>query len=614
MSSRSPGSPASRVTVDDDLLEFAEGYELQARLLRMAAVDDVDAFEASLDSALALLAGLSTRDEVIESARYRELYRSIVTEYEAHYGLIDTFATAFGEINIVREDMYAFIESDDLIEDLLIDVLPEIETTIPIVHNSLVERSIVYLLRKPEKTIDLWRMRAETYFPMIEQILEEEGAPEELKYLALIESGLVPHARSWARAAGMWQFISATGRMYGLGVNQWADERLDPEKATRAAARHLKDLYELFNKDWHLAMAGYNCSPARVKRAIRRVRRATGKEPTFFDIYRYLPRETRAYVPMFMAASIVMSHPEKFKLKDVEAGPRYEFDVVPVHHMIPLETVAGWVGTDEANLRALNPEIRRSFVPPTLKPYMLRIPIRTSPLFAAEYEGWAAENSGVNLVHVVEGGESIGRVSRRYGVSISEIRNANGLSSNTIHPGQELQIPVVAYTTKSSEEVSAIGPRSVRYRTPTIDPVAIANLDAVDGPGTNIQTVAARSSSSAQTLNSGSSSSSSSSSSGNRVRYRVKRGDTLSGIAKKYGTRVSSIKSWNNLSSSRIRSGQVLTLYTGDGGGTVTHRVSRGQTLSAISRRYGVSVSSIKQENGLRSDRIYPGQRLTISN
>lgn len=602
----------SHVTVDENVLEIAEGYRHQVRMLRAAAVIDNEGFESSLDSAMAVLDRLMVREAIVESERFRELYRSVVTEYEAYYGSIDTFTTAFGEIGGVREELFAYLESDDLIEDLLIENLPEIQTTIPIVHNSLVERSITYLLRKPEKTVDLWRARAETYFPMIEKILEEEGAPDELKYLALIESGLVPHARSWARAAGMWQFISATGRMYGLGVNRWADERMDPEKATRAAARHLLDLYELFNHDWHLAMAGYNCSPARVKRAIRRVRRATGKEPTFFDIYRYLPRETRAYVPMFMAAAIVMSHPDKFELKDVEAGPRYEFDIVPVHHMVSLETIAEWTGSELATLKALNPEIRRGYVPPTEKPYMLRIPVRTSARFADSYEPWAAENPKVDFVHTVRSSESITRVSKSYGVSVAEIRAANGLTSNTIHPGQGLRIPVVPYTTRSSEEVYALGPRSVRYRQPSIDPVAVVGFDnSSSGPGANIQTVAARSKKRAKALN-GSSTSASAAASGSRVRYRVKKGDTLSGIAKKYGTRVSSIKSWNNLRGSRIRSGQVLTLYSGDSGGSVTHKVRRGQTLSAISRRYGKSVSKIKSANGLRSDRIYVGQRLTI--
>jgi membrane-bound lytic murein transglycosylase D len=605
---------ATLVTVDDDLLEIALGYEHQVGMLRSAAVADNEGYESSLDSAMAVLDRMLYREEITEDPRFRELYRSVVTEYETYYDSPDTFTTAFGEIGPVRDELFAYVESDDLVEDLLIENIQEFETTIPIIHNSLVERSIVYLMRKPEKTVDLWRARAETYFPMVEKILEEEGAPEELKYLALIESGLVPHARSWARAAGMWQFISATGKMYGLRVSRWSDERMDPEKATRAAARHLLDLYELFNHDWHLAMAGYNCSPARVKRAIRKVRRATGKEPTFFDIYRYLPRETRAYVPMFMAAAIVMSHPEKFELKDVEPGPRYEFDVVAVHHMVSLETVAEWTGSEVAALKALNPEIRRGFVPPTEKPYMLRIPLRTSRRFAEAYEPWAAENPKINLVHVVKSGESINKVSKTYGVSVSEIRNANGLSRNTLQAGQDLQIPVVPFTSKSSEEMYAIGPRSIRYRQPSIDPVAVANLGgSSSGPGVNIRTVAARSQKSAKSINSGSGSSSAAKAeSGSRVRYRVKRGDTLSGIAKKYSTNVSSIKNWNSLRSSRIRSGQVLTLYSGGDSSSVTHRVSRGQTLSSIARRYGVSIGKIKSSNSLKSDRIYVGQRLTV--
>jgi len=200
-----------------------------------------------------------------------------------------------------------------------------------------------------------------------------------------------------------------------------------------------------------------------------------------------------------------------------------------------------------------------------------------------------------------------------YGVGVSEIRKANGLSSNTVHAGQDLQIPVVPYTTKSSEEMFAIGPRSVRYRQPSIDPVAVVDFDnPTAGPGVNIRTIAVRSKSRAQSLNT-SAGSSSAPESGSRVRYRIRRGDTLSRIAKKYGTSVSSIKRWNNLRSSRIRSGQVLTIYSGSGGGDfVTHKVRRGQTLSAISRRYGKSVRKIKSENGLKSDRIYVGQRLKI--
>jgi len=599
---------------DEDLLVMSRIYGHQGSSLESAAYSDYAGYEAHLDTAMQLMIDLLPKP-VAERPRFRELYRSVVSEYEGYYGDVDTFSTEFGSIFAVRDSLFASIEADDLIEDLLVTELPEMSTTIPIVHNSLVERSIVYLMRKPEKTVDLWRSRAETYFPMIESIMEQEGAPEELKYLALIESGLEPRARSWARAAGMWQFISATGRMYGLEVNGWVDERFDPEKSTRAAARHLKDLYELFDHDWHLALAGYNCSPGRVKRAIRRVKRATGKEPTFWDIYRYLPRETRAYVPMFMAAAIVMSHQDSFSLKDVEPGPRYEFDRVSVHHLLPLEDVALMSGVDEAAIKALNPEIRTEYVPPSVKPYMLRLPYRTGNRFIERYESWLSEgDQKLDLVHTVAKGETLGRVAKIHGVSLSELRDANGLADNTIDVGQVLQIPVSPYSSKSSVEMFERGAGSVRYRQPSIDPVAVMSLDgSAAGPGNNIKTVAVRSQKRAREINgSTGSSTSSSSESGNRIRYRVKRGDTLSEIASKYKTSISKLRSWNNIRGNTIRVGQMLTIYSGDAPAT-SHKVRSGETLSSIARRYGTSVSRLKSWNGLRNDRIQVGQVLTVN-
>jgi membrane-bound lytic murein transglycosylase D len=598
------------VDTDEELLVMSRIYDHQGGSLEAAALGDYSRYEAHLDTAMQLMIDLLD-NPVAERPRFRELYRSVVTEFEGYYGAVDTFTTEFGSIFAVRDSLFASLEEDDLLEDLLITELPELSTTVPIVHNSLVERSIVYLMRKPEKTVDLWRARAETYFPMIEAIMEEEDAPEELKYLALIESGLEPRARSWARAAGMWQFISATGRMYGLEVNGWVDERLDPEKSTRAAARHLKDLYELFDQDWHLALAGYNCSPGRVKRAIRRVQRATGKKPTFWDIYRYLPRETRAYVPMFMAAAIVMSHDDAFDLKEVEPGPRYEFDRVAVHHMLSLEDVALMGGVEIDAIKALNPEIRSNYVPPSVKPYMLRLPYRTGNRFIESYETWLESGEEkLDLVHVVSRGETLGRIARRHGVSVSGLRSANGLSSNTIDIGQRLRIPVSPYVSKSAEEMFEGGTGSVRYRQPSIEPVAVLSLDGSStGPGDNITTVADRSQARAREINSRSSSSSSS---GNRIRYRVRRGDTLSGIASKYKTSVRNLKNWNNLRSSRIRAGQMLTIYSGKAPAR-THKVRRGENLSSIARRYGTSVSRLKSWNGLRSDRIQIGQVLTVS-
>ena len=246
--------------------------------------------------------------------------------------------------------------------------------------------------------------RSASYFPMIEHVFAEENVPDELKYLALVESGLNLHARSWAGAAGPWQFISATGRAYDLEIDEWRDERLDPEKATRAAARHLRDLYQLFGGDWHLALAGYNCSPSVIKAAMRKAEAELGREPTFWDIYEDIPQETRAYVPTFIATALIVSNPDAFDLERVLPGPQYAYDLVPVRGMMPLETVAGLAGTDVSRIRALNPELLRDTLPPSREPYYVRIPYGSFDAFATAYADLTPEQRGAYTLDITPGG------------------------------------------------------------------------------------------------------------------------------------------------------------------------------------------------------------------
>src|SRR5690606_2025885 len=163
--------------------------------------------------------------------------------------------------------------------------------------NKVVEQAINEYLQNRQAVLRLWIERSHTYFPMIEQIFEEERIPNELKYIALGESSLNPTAHSWVGAAGMWQFMPATGRSSGLEINDWIDERRDPEKSTRAAARHLKELYESYGRNWHLALAGYNCSYRCITRAVRRAGGTLTDPPSYWEIYPYLPRETRDFIP-----------------------------------------------------------------------------------------------------------------------------------------------------------------------------------------------------------------------------------------------------------------------------------------------------------------------------
>ncbi len=600
------------------LQQTARLYRQHANLLDAKAAINLEHYEDLLDEVVLDLRGFLADEDFQAHPQLRTLYQSVVTEYETYYGEVDTLSIQRGDIYAFHNAMFTAMEDDDpLLEDVVMPAIPPMRTTVPMTVNRRVRQSIAYLKRTQDDKINIWRSRATTYFPMIEQIAREEGAPDELKYLALVESGLNPKARSWARAAGMWQFISATGKAYGLNVNSWVDERMDPEKATRAAIRHLLDLHRLFGGDWQLALAGYNCSPARVKRAVRRAQSQLGetRKATFWDAYPYLPRETRNYVPGFIAAALMVSNPEAFNLKSIAPGPRFEYDLVPVRHMLDLETIARMIGVEVSVIKAMNPELRRDVIPPTTSPYMLRIPLGTSGSFLAEYAHMEAEQSLGDLMHTVAAGQSLRQVARKYGVTTGAIKRANNLSSNTLQRGQRLRIPVKPYDSTPNREIAAGGARSVRFSTLTLYPVA-ADMpeDLNSGPAANIRSVATEAETRAAA--------SSSSGSGTRRTHRVRRGETLSGIAKRYGVSLSKLRSWNNIRGSRIRVGQRLKIYGGKATAssksssapkTVYHVVRRGDTLGKIARKYGTSVRTLKKLNGLRSNTIRRGQRLKVS-
>lgn len=620
-------SPADAYTPPENarLLErLADLYRQHAGILDARAAGDLNAYERGLDQAILDLRYFIDRTpegdaiELDYEPEVRSLYRTIVSEYEFYYGDSDTLGVERGDIFAFRDEMFAAMNADLIqLEDVEMPDVAPLRTTIPMPVNKRVRQSISYLRRTQDRKLSAWRQRAHTYFPMIEQVLREEGMPDELKYLAMIESGLNPKAKSWARAGGMWQFIVPTGRAYGLEVNAYVDERMDPEKATRAAARHVKDLYAMFNQDWHLALAGYNCSPARVKRAVRRAQAKLGnsRRATFWDAYPYLPRETRNYVPGFIAAAIVSSNPAEFGLDPITPGAAYEFDRVPVQHMLDLKTIAELTGTSEDVIRALNPEIRLDIVPPTEGPYMLRVPLGSAVQFSGGYEALTPEQKREDLVHTVASGESIRQVARRYGVSLTALKRANGLRSNRLDRGQRLSIPVRPFDSKPGREIAEAGAGSIRYGALRVYPIAIDMPET--GPATAVRTVA--SATDVQIASAESTPARSTSSAPART-HRVRRGETLSGIASRYRVSVSQLKSWNNLRSSRIRSGQRLKLYGGSAPAAssssnskqITHVVRRGDTLGKIGRKYGVSVANLKKWNGLRGTTIRRGQRLKI--
>lgn len=486
---------------------IARLYARHAEILHAEAEGDNETAQQMLDGAIRDLRQLAMRPGVAEHPRYRELYRSLLSEHERIYGPVHELTLDQGDIFELRYEMFAGIDNiqDPLLEDV---ILPRaVMATFPMTYNRAVEGQIQFYIRN-RGHIARVRQRAETYFPMIEQILREEGVPDELKYLAVIESALNPTARSWAGAAGMWQFIPATGRASGLTVTNEIDERLDPERATRAAARHLIELYEMFG-DWQLAIAGYNCNPAVIRREVARAEARLGRPATFWDIWNNIPRETRGYIPTFIAVSLLMSNPDAFNLGDAASGPVYQFDVVPVRGGTSLSSLAENAGTDLRTLQALNPGLRNSVVPNWADGYEVRLP---------------AGHFGRNQHRLT---------------AYMPTASAHVASAHTVtYQGQNRR--TIAYA-----EVHTPGqPR------PTDSSIPVQQV--ADGL-TNGRSVAPDTPPAAQ--------STASSSGTQRVVYRVQRGDTLIRIARRHGVTVNQIRQWNNISGSTIRIGQRLTIH-----------------------------------------------------
>lgn len=605
------------------LSSLAGLYDLQSQILRARASSDQQALDDVLAEAMAGLGKLIQYDYLRNDTRVQDAYRVLVSEYEVTYGPSDSTLVAFGDIYDIRDDIFAALDSvkDPLLEDVMSRQFQPAITTVPMPMNRLVESSIKYLLKEPDKHLNHWLSRSETYLPMVETIFAEVGVPDELKYLAMIESGLNPRARSWARAVGMWQFIAATGKYYGLEVNSWVDDRMDPEKATRAAALHLKDLYARYG-DWHTALAGYNCSPRCIKRAINRAKSNGHPNPSYWDMYPYLPRETRGYVPMFVAASLIASNPEAFDVPPVKPGPAYEYQLVPVQGMLSLAELAKMASSDEATLKALNPNLRRGSLPPSTGVFYLRIPVGSFDAFVATYEALPESAKKPSGEYIVRSGDTLGKIGGDYGVSVSKLMQRNGLKSTRIAIGQRLVVPVSDYSMLASSTAMASADGAiVEYGRRANRPIVSAReIPAAPVAQASPRIVQASSTTASNGNSSTSSASSTSSTNGNpKTVYTVRRGDTLARIASRFGVTISQIQGWNSISGSRINVNERLSIYSNQTSSgpssdqkTVVYRVISGDTLGEIAQAHGVTISQLRQWNGISGSRIRVGQRLSI--
>lgn len=481
-----PPAPTDSVGSAEAFRAIGDLHQLQARIAQAQADDDSEAVTHLLDRAMRELHSLTSRPGLAERPRFRHIFRALTTEYESRYGVPDTLRLPEGAIYDTRQEWFSALnESPPLQLDAVLPTnLRHTNTEIHLPLNERVRTSIAFLLRTPKRNLKPWLQRSATYFPMIEHILAEENVPDELKYLALVESGLNPYAYSHARAAGMWQFVAKTGRRYGLTIDPWVDERMDPEKSTRAAAQHLRDLYEMFG-DWHLAMAGYNCSPRIVQRAVANARERLGRQPTFWDIYPRLPQETRNYVPLFIATAVIVSNPSAFGIERRQPGPRYAFDHVPVRGSYTLETIARLAEADVETVRSLNPELRSDRLPPSKHPYYVRLPYGTYETFAANYDTLSRDAREPRIQHAVQPGETLGRIARRYQVARPALLETNAIDPNSVRVGQRLTVPAMHYVGNAAVVSDAEArPIRVRYGNRAVRPLITkdANTPGIISP------------------------------------------------------------------------------------------------------------------------------------
>ncbi len=311
-------------------------------------------------------------------------------------------------------------------------------SSIPSILNDKVKRFIDLFQTKADSYFTRSLARSQAYEGMMKKILREKNLPEELFYLPLIESGYNPYAQSRAKATGIWQFMNRTGKRYGLKVDKWVDERRDPEKSTYAAAEYLKDLYEMFNC-WYLAAAGYNAGEGKVLRAMKRA-----KSQDFWEIskHRYLKRETKQYVPMFLAAMIIAQDPGKYGFSNIDYHPPLVYEKVAVPPGTRLDRIARAAETSLEEIRALNPALRRDKTPPQAASFEINLPPGKKEVFERNFSRVFKLDPRTARKHQIRRGDTLWQIAKKYRVDVQEICEGNEITRKTIlRPGDTLLLP-----------------------------------------------------------------------------------------------------------------------------------------------------------------------------
>jgi membrane-bound lytic murein transglycosylase D len=525
-----------------------------------------------------------SKSVLVEWDEYNKLVKKINSDYESIFTL-DVFDQEAEEIREELTDFEENIFGDSTGIDITA-VESELDTNlIPLQMNRRVELALKYFQTKGRKVFTIWLERSGKYEEMIRSILKDYGLPENLVYLAMIESGFNPKAFSYARASGLWQFISATGSYYGLRSDWWFDERRDPLLSSHAAAKHLADLNERFG-DWYLALAGYNCNPRRVESNMRR-----HNTDDFWKLKR-LPRQTRNYIPTFIAANMIAENPEKYGFH-INKMQSVAWDTVQISECVDLEVVARCVDTTFDAIKDLNPAVKRWCTPPGVKNFTLNIPVGTKEQFRENYAEIPDKEKRNWVRHRVRGGETLSEIAKKYGSTVTIIKSNNKVKGSMIYVGQYLLIPV---------------PKNKNY------------YSYQSTYAQNSTSFSKKKRSQTNVIPKGH----------KKIQYIVKQGDTLGEIAEVYKTRASRIRSWNGLYyGEHIYPNQKLTIWVPENYNpddiTISfaqreinlpedsyHVVKYGDTLWDISQKYHVSIEHLKKLNNKRSNTIKPGEKIKL--
>ena len=447
----------------------------------------------------------------------------------------------------------------------------------PVVENDKVRYFVDYFSGKAKGTFRLWLERSGRYLPMMREIFAEAGLPQDLAYLAMVESGFNDKAYSWAHAVGPWQFIESTGRHYGLQNDWWHDERRDPEKATRAAAHFLSDLYADFDGDWYLAVASYNAGPGKLRQAVKRY-----KTSDYWELCRgkYLQEETKNYLPKLLAVLMIAKQPEKYGFEDLEYHEPIAYDSVPLPSSTDLEVIARLSDSDYQQIKKLNPELKRWSTPPAVKDYLVRLPVGSQDDFSQAYAQLPKRQRANYARHKVKSGDTLLALSKRYGVRVQDIQRLNSISNaRTLKIGADLILPL----NPDKDGSAALAELKDDYKR------------------------------------------------SRKTSYTVRSGDSLWKVSQKFNVTEKQLRVWNRLGwSNVIRPGQRLVVSSKTAPARTTavkaaaskntgplekvvYQVRPGDTLWAIGREFAVETNQIRNWNNLADNHVLqPGENLTL--